>query len=70
MYSMLSLKVADDLRQNEMEELVRCQEQANSSFVFVRNQIRPIGGIQNVNYSAWWRYVLSGVPFPFTKLSL
>ena len=29
----------------------------------VRMQIRLINGIQNVNYSAWWRYALYRVPF-------
>ena len=69
-YHRLSLKVVVDLWQNEVEELVRWQEQADLILVKVWNHIRPISGIQNVNYRARWRYVISGVPFGFAKLSL
>ena len=45
------------------DELVRWQEQADSIFVVVRINIRPMSGIQNVTCSAWWRYALNRVPF-------
>ena len=70
MYRMISLKVVDELWQNEVDELVRWQEQADSILVQVRIQIRPISGKQYVNYSAWQRYVLYRVPFCFVKLSI
>ena len=58
MFSMLTLKVVDDLWQNEVEELVRWQEKAGSILVKVWNEIQLISDIQNVNYSACRRYVL------------
>ena len=65
--SMISQKVVDELWQNEVDELVKWQEQVNSILVKVRIQIRPISGIQNVNGSAWRRYALYQVPSCFTK---
>ena len=41
------------------------QEQANSILLKVRMQIRSVGGIRNVNCSAWRRYVLYQVSFVF-----
>ena len=51
--------------QNLVDELVRWQEQDNSILVQVQIQIRPIGEIQNVNCSAWWRCALHRMPFQF-----
>ena len=52
-HRMISQKVVDGLRQNQVDELDRLQEQADQILVQVRMQIRPIGAIQKVNCSAW-----------------
>ena len=55
--SRISQKVVDGFRLNLMDELVKWWEQANS-ILEVWIQIRPISGIQNLNWSAWSRYAL------------
>ena len=69
MHSMIALKVLDDLQQNNVDELVRWQEQADSILVKVRIQIRPLSGIQNVNSSALRTYALQNA-VPFRQVSL
>ena len=57
----------DRLWQNLGDELGRKQQQADSILYQVWMQIWPLSGIQNVNGSAQWRYVLYQLPFSFDR---